>query len=312
MTNEEIVEMIQEGINVKENLSILWEQVERFTYKMMKPYLKYTPPSNQTTCDDNINMNDVTGNSDLMQEAFLSMVDAVKGFECDAGYRFITYYGWKLKSKCFNHIKNNNVMTVSDYMQNRIRQYKNLISELGYKPSQEETMKELELTTEQYNQMIQTINRTSSVSLDKSVKESEDESITIGDTIPNNIDYEGNIVDSISLSEVWECVQELENESERIVIDERFKQEKTLKDVGSLMNLSGERIRKIEKSALHNLRDMKKIQHLAHDFDIDCSLAYSSGVGRMKAGKGSNVEFLALKKIEYEEEFNELKKRFLI
>ena len=41
MTNEELVQMIQEGVNVQENMGILYQQNEGIIRKVVKPLSKY-------------------------------------------------------------------------------------------------------------------------------------------------------------------------------------------------------------------------------------------------------------------------------
>ena len=48
MTNEELVEQIQAGINVRGNLEILYEQNKPFIYSVIKPFMKYAEPDDKT------------------------------------------------------------------------------------------------------------------------------------------------------------------------------------------------------------------------------------------------------------------------
>lgn len=41
MTNEELVEQIQNGINVQENLGVLYEQNKGYIWKLVKPSIDY-------------------------------------------------------------------------------------------------------------------------------------------------------------------------------------------------------------------------------------------------------------------------------
>ena len=40
-TNEELVELVQKGIDVQENLKTLYEQNKKYIYKIANPFMKY-------------------------------------------------------------------------------------------------------------------------------------------------------------------------------------------------------------------------------------------------------------------------------
>ena len=83
MTNEELVEQIQAGINVRSNLEILYEQNKPFIYSVIKPFMKYAEPD------------------DLFQEAYLGLHDAVYAYE-PGDSKFITYLPWKIRKHCIH------------------------------------------------------------------------------------------------------------------------------------------------------------------------------------------------------------------
>ena len=61
MTNEELVRLIQEGVDIQENMGILYKQNEGFIRTTCNPF------SERAELDD------------LMQEAYFALVDAVRG-----------------------------------------------------------------------------------------------------------------------------------------------------------------------------------------------------------------------------------------
>ena len=75
MTNEELVALIQAGVDVQENMGQLYQQNRNFIVGIALPYSK--------SCElDN-----------LMQEAYFGLEKAVQRFEPDRDVLFISYAG---------------------------------------------------------------------------------------------------------------------------------------------------------------------------------------------------------------------------
>lgn len=76
MTNEELAERVRDGDRAA--LLELWRQVERFAYGQARRWTGYGEMD------------------DLMQAAFLALLEAVEGYDSSAG-KFTTWYGLALK-----------------------------------------------------------------------------------------------------------------------------------------------------------------------------------------------------------------------
>lgn len=86
MTNEELVELIQQGDNGR--LPQLWKQVRRFiAWKARQFYKKMKLEGNTYGCEL----------EDLIQSGYLALVAAVKYFKPKEGYSFLTYLSITLK-----------------------------------------------------------------------------------------------------------------------------------------------------------------------------------------------------------------------
>lgn len=92
-TNEELVAMIQGGRN--DLTIVLWDQVERFAFKeALKRYQK-TVGFDGAKGFGGVEVND------LMQSAFLAMLEATQTYDAGAGGKFITWFSFYLR-KAFN------------------------------------------------------------------------------------------------------------------------------------------------------------------------------------------------------------------
>ena len=75
-----------------------------------------------------------------------------------------------------------------------------------------------------------------------------------------------------------------------------------MKDIAEEEGVSVQRIHRIEKIALAELKKIDEVIQLAEQFGYDSEIAYS--------GKHSSTEFLAIKHIELEKKYQKLKKKF--
>ena len=87
MTNEELVEQIQQGINVQKNLAILYEQNKGFIYKVVLPFMKYAEAD------------------DLLQEGYLGLHEAVYTYK-PGDSKFITYLPYRIRKSCIRYLEN--------------------------------------------------------------------------------------------------------------------------------------------------------------------------------------------------------------
>lgn len=83
MSNEELAVMIQSGD--RDKLLVLWRQIERFAYGWAIRWERALGEHAGVTVDD------------LMQAAFLALLDALERWEPECGAKFITYFGTCLK-----------------------------------------------------------------------------------------------------------------------------------------------------------------------------------------------------------------------
>lgn len=79
MTNEELVEKIQAGIDVQENMGILYEQNYEYIKYLVYPYSKMLETSNVFEIED------------LLQESYFSICNAIEKYDANKGIKFISF-----------------------------------------------------------------------------------------------------------------------------------------------------------------------------------------------------------------------------
>lgn len=290
MTNEEIVKLIQDGVDVQKNMGILYEQNEALIEKYVYPFTERAEKK------------------DLMQEAYFALVEAVNGFDTSYECKFMTYAVWKIRKSCMTYIKKfGRTKRIPEYMIARIGQYKALVKKLGSVPDEQTVMKELKLTRNQFDLMMSTIYQQDCVSFDEPLSEGESE--TVADMIAGDCDVEEAVIQKDLCESLWKHVEELPDQRKGVIV-KRYKENQTQKEIALDEGVSVSRIGQIEKEALNQLREMDKVQELAEIFGYECSFAYSGCLSAVKNGKSSNVEYLAMRRVELEEKYKRIQERF--
>lgn len=200
---------------------------------------------------------------DLVQEGNLGLIKAIRRFDHTRKLRFSTFATWWIRHAVTRGIADKDRQIRLPVHHNdliyKIKKYRvQFESTNGRYPTPEETCKHLEISRERYDNAVLTITGVGMVvSLSSPV--SDDESSTIGDFLEDkeiNLEAasrEGELQDILSTT--MGCLSDIE----RDVINKRFALqsddgELTLKEIGEQYQLSRERIRQIEQSALQKMR----------------------------------------------------------
>lgn len=293
MTNEELVEQIQAGINVKDNLATLYEQNKAFIYSVIKPMMKYADPD------------------DLFQEAYFGLHDAVYAYKPGKA-KFLTYLPWKIRKYCIHFIESfSNTKRIPHSRQIEIRKYQKFCQEYtnthGTDPDDKTIMKELELTAKKLENIRNTIYEQNCISIHKPVAGTEDAALE--DILADDADIAAEVEDQVFQDEIKKVVNDAVDQlpqKQSYVIRARYLEDATQIQVAEDMNISNQRVSQIEKEGLQKLRNMQHLQEL-HDeiYGYDSHYAYGMSVKCAVDNHTSSTEKLALKRIECEEEHKE-------
>ena len=281
MTNEELVEQIQNGVNVKENMSLLYEQNIGFITKIVHPFSAYAEEE------------------DLMQEAYIGLHKAVEEFDASKGFLFLTYAPHQIRHQCRRYIEDySRTNRIPVHMLQKISVYKKLLAEHHGNLTEEIVRDEIGLTKKQYDFMMQVINQESVVSIDTQIRTDADDNLTIGDCIADSTDIEGDAVENDCKNRIWGIVDDILNDKQKDVITSYFMNQQTYSAIGETMGCSRERIRQIKEKAVSILKEIKELQDLAEFWGYDSMMAYT---GR------NRVENIAIRHIEVEQDIARLK-----
>lgn len=288
MSNEELVEQIQKGINVSVNMEQLYLQNKGVIYKIARRYSNY------------VNI------EDLMQEGYIGLHEAVSKYSSDREVKFITYASFWLQramESCLE--RQGGVVRAPRDLNQMITKYKRAVNSVekqtGKEPSDKELCLSLGISQISLNNVKWYISCFSNLeSLEEAILDTE--GLTLCDAIPGNDDVENEVINKIvhnDISDLWNIVDMNTNAQEYEVICLRYRNNMTLQAIGDKLGITREGVRKIENKCLRKLRVPRIRRLLEDDFDLVESMAYRGSVSIFKNTWTSSTERAALKLLAY-------------
>lgn len=276
MKNEEIVEQIQNGINVQENLTTLYEQNQKFIYKIAKPFMRFAEAD------------------DILQEAYLGFHDAVYAYKPGEA-QFISYLPFRIRKHCIKFLEDtSNTKRIPSSRLNEIRKYQKFFhqfrNEHGTDPDDKTILDALNLTQVRLDRIRQTIYEQNCISIHAPVAGTED--VALEDLLEDETDLAGSVEQKMMQEYTRTVLDEAiaglpQNQSE--VITSKYWNDETQVQIAERMECSSAWVSQLEQKALKKLKSIHAVQHLMEQFDYDSQLAYKS------------PEELAIKRVTFEE-----------
>ena len=290
VTDEELVEQIQQGINVQQNMEILYKQTYKYIKKIVYPYSK-------------VLQNSIFDIDDLMQEVYLNFHDAVQKYDHNQGIKFISFVVpfIKLGAKRFIESKLNLLHIPTDKA-NLAWRYNLLKKEYGSKPDSF-FAEQLNISIYRLSKVKKIAELSGTLSFDYESSDEDDEK-SLHDTYASDSDVENEVIQEMvqeQLDNVWKVAAKICTDTELHVIEGHYKEGKSFQELGQELGKCTEIARRHNVKALEKMRldeEMINIAEMYFDYTPRCAFHY--GVGRFKNTMTSSTEFLAIKHLEKE------------
>jgi len=191
---------------------------------------------------------------DLTSAGVFGLIDAIDGFDIDRGIKFKTYCTTRIRGSILDELRSQDwVPRLVRLKAHKIeRAYKALETKFGRKPTDFEMAQTLEISMQEYTQMVEESCAVSVFSLNDKWEEEEDDSAVSKVEVLQDRNSEDPI-DALNQKDVFDFITRHLSEKERLVLIMYYYEGLTMKEIGEVLDLTESRICQIHSAVLERL-----------------------------------------------------------
>jgi len=205
---------------------------------------------------------------DLINEGNLGLIEAAKRYDPERNVKFISYAVWWIRQAVMHALTQySRIYHIPQKLSDQISKMKRrkvlLKKKLGRDPTRMEIAKNMKITPDD----VEDLELLSVKNISLSDKYFSEDDVEVGDRIKDSLSpsVEYQIIKNSIQQQIREILKEL-REKEALVLELRFgvgdDKPRTLQEIGTMLNLTRERIRQIEQRAMRKLARSHRLQQL--------------------------------------------------
>ena len=256
MSNEEIVNQIQNGYSVTFNLEILYTNNLPLIRLFLKKYIRIKPQDEE----------------DLLQEAYLGMMDAIFHYEPDKGVLFMSYAEHWIKQRARAYISKDKSIIIPDHFKEQINRHKKSVQEYEQlyhrNPSDLDMCEYMDVSLEEIKRIKIWMQDTKSI--DEII--SDDGSITLGETVQDSFDLEHTVIakqfKTYKQRTLWDIVDKYTTPPQQLTLKKIYGENKAFKQIAEETGTTTDEVRKLKETGLKKLRSPKAIKEIREKLEM--------------------------------------------
>jgi len=198
---------------------------------------------------------------DLKSLGILGLIDAIENYKPEKQVRFTSYAALRIKGSIIDGLRS--LDWVPRSVRKKARDLERILheleGELGRPASEKEISEKLEISLSEYQALLEEVSPVTFLSLNDTVYEDDDQSISLGDVIEDSGNFGPHCL--LEREEVRQLLVGGINalpEREKLVVALYYYEGLTLKEIGEVMQISESRVCQIHTEAMLRLRGKLK------------------------------------------------------
>ena len=247
MSNEELVQLIKQGTDPAGNMGQLYLQNKGMIYAVVKKY--------RYACQADYNSTPIIEVDELMHEAYFGLVKAVENYDVSQGVLFMSYAAFWIRQAVKRFLDDSGrVIRVPVHRQAEIYRYNQItayfLQNFNRPPLVQEYARWLHISEKAVEQLQQFMSRGKVRSLDYVMPGTEDEDITVADSVASDDDIESDIVEKVSQEqlrgELWDLIGMVLKDDKKVqMIKLRYIDNLAFESIAKQFNISRSAVRQM-------------------------------------------------------------------